>query len=118
MPSEQWLQGYLSAAQQQQLATTPAGCSYLMCTLGAWRALQAVGLQQQGTVITAGAPASSSSSGSSTYLMEVLAADCVQCFMQDGSSFTAEQVGMFCKGLAMMRVQGQQQLSNKLQQVR
>jgi len=46
-----------------------------------------------------------------------LARQCLQCFVDHGDSFTVEQLGMFCKGVAMWGMPGTPQLASKLQQV-
>jgi hypothetical protein len=48
---------------------------------------------------------------------QALARQCLRCFMEHGQSFTAEQLGMFCKGLAQWGMRGTPRLAGKLEQV-
>lgn len=160
-PSPAWLLAYLTAADSTHLASTPAGCSYLMHTLGTLMQLGCLHHQQQHIhqqpqpqpVGAAGmrqavraAPAISSSAhappagagggrdaaagaGQSQDAMaaaagqqllsmaHVLAAQCIRCFLDHGHCFTAEQLGMFCKGLAQWGMRGTPQLAGRLEQV-
>ena len=158
-PSPAWLLVYLTAADKTHLASSPAGCSYLMHTLGAWVQLGCLRHQQQHQpqqLQPAGAPmlhqsatatGGSSSSSSTTAprssgagsaghagqaqdamaaaagqqlqgMAHALAGQCIRCFMDHGHSFTAEQLGMFCKGLAQWGMRGTPQLAERLEQVR
>jgi hypothetical protein len=51
-------------------------------------------------------------------MAHALAGQCIRCFMDHGHSFTAEQLGMFCKGLAQWGMRGTPQLAERLEQVR
>jgi hypothetical protein len=151
-PSPAWLVAYMTAADSCRLAAAPAGCSFLMHTLGAWRQLGCLPQQQEansascvpaaavaevlaGTGSTEGTAGCIEGATSSTgplhqdgqtaaaevqlpALAHTLAGQCLRCFLDHGHSFTAEQLGMFCKGLAQWRMRGTPQLASRLEQVR
>lgn len=152
-PSAGWLRAYLAAADSTRVAATPAGCSYLMQTLGAWMqlgclrpeqqqqpaaagaVLQAAGAGRAGSspvhALCAGAGGSGAGAGHSRRehlgaaapgeqlqpMAHALAAQCIRCFMDQGHLFTAEQLGVFCKGLAQWGMQGTPQLAERFEQV-
>lgn len=143
-PSAAWLLTYFAAADSCRLAATPAGCSYLMHTLGAWRQLGLVAAPQQAPRAPAAGSEDSALAGvraahaagtagtgrvgfeggvaaaAGQQLQskgQELARQCCRCFMEQGRSFTAEQLGMFCKGLAQWGMRGTPELGHKLEQV-
>lgn len=123
-PSAAWLSAYLAAAESRGLAGTPAGCSYLLHTLGTWRQM---GCLRQPAAGAAGAAHAAGAGGEGAVAAaagqqlqsaaQALAGQCLRCFMEQGHSFTAEQLGMFCKGLAQWGMRGTPQLAGKLEQV-
>jgi hypothetical protein len=143
-PSPAWLAAYMAAADGCRLAATPAGCSFLMHTLGTWRQLGCLPQQEANSAscVPAAAVAEVSAGTSSTdgaagadplqqvgpaaaarvqqlpALAHALAGQCLRCFLDHGHSFTAEQLGMFCKGLAQWGLRGTPQLAARLEQVR
>jgi hypothetical protein len=132
LPPEPWRLQYLAAARACSLASTPAGCSYLIHTLAAWQAQDSRQSSSMGSsssigsdVVQAAADEFSSSMGGSSatkgslqQLSQVLVQQCVQCFLRQGSGFTAEQLGMLCRGLAGLQLQGSTELAEQLEQVR
>jgi hypothetical protein len=130
LPPEPWRLQYLAAARACSLASTPAGCSYLMHTLAAWQALESrhttsISSSVGSRAEQAAADGASSSTGGSSrtkssaqQLSQMLVQQCVQCFLRQGSEFTAEQLGMFCRGLAGLQLQGIPALAEQLEQVR
>lgn len=156
-PSPAWLAAYMAAADSCRLAATPAGCSFLMHTLGTWRQLGCLPQQQDANsapCMPAAAavadlfPGTGSAEGAAgadplhqdgaaaaadavhqdapaaaanqqlPAMAHALAGQCLRCFIDHGHSFTAEQLGMFCKGLAQWGMRGTPQLAARLEQVR
>lgn len=123
-PPSAWLAAYLTAADTQRLAASPAGCSYLMHTLGSWRQLGCIcpATQQQpardGDAHAAAGQQQEQHQQQLQDAADALIAQCLQCFVDQGQAFTPEQLGMFCKGLAMYGLRAKPQLASVLQQVR
>jgi hypothetical protein len=129
LPPEPWRLQYLAAARASSLASTPAGCSYLVHTLAAWQAQDSKHSSSNSSSIgskteQAAAEEFSNSTGggnrakaSMQQLLQVLVQQCVQCFLRRGSAFTAEQLGMLCRGLAGLQLQGSTELAEQLEQV-
>lgn len=126
-PSAAWLTGYLAAADSRSLAATPAGCSFLLHTLGTWQQLGCLRQPAAGAGVAVGAAhaagfgvegTAAAAAGQQLHAAaQALARQCLRCFMEHGQSFTAEQLGMFCKGLAQWGMRGTPQLAGKLEQV-
>jgi hypothetical protein len=144
-PSKEWLLAYLTAAESCQLASTPAGCSVLLHTLATWKPLQQAAvayapsqqtsskMQPRSPGLPQAVPAVRQLSGSCQalhskaadpldealgWLTWSLVQQCAVSFSQQGDAFTAEQLGMFCKGLARLGIVSSRELCQILHQVR
>jgi hypothetical protein len=128
LPPEPWRLQYLAAARSCSLASTPAGCSYLIHTLAAWQAQDlrhsSISSSHASSFDQAAAEQPNPNAGGSKrtdhslqQLLQALLQQCLQCFLQQGSGFTAEQLGMFCRGLAGLQLQGSPELAEQLEQV-
>lgn len=129
-PSAAWLCSFLVAADNTRLAATPQGCSFLIHILGSWQQLGCLHLNRPaaaGAGQAAGAAAGQGTEAAGTaaagqqqqqqLLARSLLTQCLQCFMDGRTTFNPEQLGMFCKGLALVGLRGTPQLASRLHQV-
>lgn len=110
----------LGLLQQQQLGSA-AGvgpCS----SRGVGRAVDDVpvgaGAKAAAAAVSGAQAAAAAAAGQQLQVQaQQLAEECLRCFRGQGHSFTAEQFGMFCKGLAQWGIRVGPQLGEQLEQV-